>query len=297
MSTSPEPRRVLVTGTSSGFGHLAARALALAGHAVFAAMRDPDGRNAPARDALRELAAARALALEVVPLDVTADASVDDCAARVARAGGVDALVHNAGVAAAGITESFSAEATRAVFEVNVFGPQRVMRAFMPQLRAAGGGRVVWVTSTDAREVMPFLGVYDASKAAQEALAEAWRYELHALGVSTVIVQPGTFPSTAILDKLVAADDPGRAAAYGALGVVPEAIVASLRDVVARGEAPDPQRVADLIVAALAPDAPPRMTLDPSGFDGAARVNAVCDEVQRDLLTRVGLGHLLPQGR
>lgn len=297
MSTSPEPRRVLVTGTSSGFGHLAARALALAGHAVFAAMRDPDGRNAPSRDALRELAAARALALEVVPLDVTADASVDDCAARVARAGGVDALVHNAGVAAAGITEAFSAEATRAVFEVNVFGPQRVMRAFMPQLRAAGGGRVVWVTSTDAREVMPFLGVYDASKAAQEALAEAWRYELHALGVSTVIVQPGTFPSTAILDKLVAADDPGRAAAYGALGAVPEAIVASLRDVVARGEAPDPQRVADLIVAALAPDAPPRMTLDPSGFDGAARVNAVCDEVQRDLLTRVGLGHLLPQGR
>jgi hypothetical protein len=112
-----------------------------------------------------------------------------------------------------------------------------------------------------------------------------------------VIVQPGTFPSTAILDKLVAADDPARAEAYGDLAAVPAAIVASLRDLVARGEAPDPQRVADLIVAALAPDAPARLTLDPSGFDGAARVNAVCDEVQRDLLTRVGLAHLLPRGR
>jgi NAD(P)-dependent dehydrogenase (short-subunit alcohol dehydrogenase family) len=291
MSTSRDVRRVLVTGTSSGFGHLAARSLARAGHSVFATMRDPDGRNAPARDALREHA------VRVVPLDVTSDASVTGCAELVAQAGGVDTLVHNAGVAAAGITETFSADATRAVFEVNVFGPQRVMRAFMPQLRAAGGGVVVWVTSTDAREVMPFLGVYDAAKAAQEALAEAWRYELHALGVRTVIVQPGTFPSTAILDKLVAADDPSRAAAYGALAAVPEAIVASLRDLVARGEAPDPQRVADLIVAALAPDAPARMPLDPSGFDGAARVNAVCDEVQRDLLTRVGLAHLLPQGR
>jgi NAD(P)-dependent dehydrogenase (short-subunit alcohol dehydrogenase family) len=280
-----------VTGTSSGFGHLAACALARAGHTVFATMRDPDGRNAPARDALR------ALDVQVVPLDVTSDASVDRGADLVARAGGVDALVHNAGVAAAGITETFSADATRAVFEVNVFGPQRVMRAFMPQLRAAGGGTVVWVTSTDAREVMPFLGVYDAAKAAQEALAEAWRYELHALGMRTVIVQPGTFPSTAILDKLVAADDPARAEAYGDLAAVPAAIVASLRDLVARGEAPDPQRVADLIVAALAPDAPARLTLDPSGFDGAARVNAVCDEVQRDLLTRVGLAHLLPRGR
>jgi NAD(P)-dependent dehydrogenase (short-subunit alcohol dehydrogenase family) len=291
MSTSLDVRRVLVTGTSSGFGHLAARALARAGHTVFATMRDPDGRNAPARDALR------ALDVQVVPLDVTSDASVDRGADLVARAGGVDALVHNAGVAAAGITETFSADATRAVFEVNVFGPQRVMRAFMPQLRAAGGGTVVWVTSTDAREVMPFLGVYDAAKAAQEALAEAWRYELHALGMRTVIVQPGTFPSTAILDKLVAADDPARAEAYGDLAAVPAAIVASLRDLVARGEAPDPQRVADLIVAALAPDAPARLTLDPSGFDGAARVNAVCDEVQRDLLTRVGLAHLLPRGR
>jgi len=293
MSTSLDVRRVLVTGTSSGFGHLAARSLALAGHTVFATMRDPDGRNAPARDALR----AHGPSLVVVPLDVTSDDSVAHCADLVAQAGGVDPLVHNAGVAAAGITETFSADATRAVFEVNVFGPQRVMRAFMPQLRAAGGGTVVWVTSTDAREVMPFLGVYDAAKAAQEALAEAWRYELHALGVSTVIVQPGTFPSTAILDKLVAADDPARAAAYGALAAVPEAIVASLRERVARGEAPDPQRVADLIVAALAPDAPARLTLDPSGFDGAARVNAVCDEVQRDLLTRVGLAHLLPRGR
>jgi hypothetical protein len=55
--------------------------------------------------------------------------------------------------------------------------------------------------------------------------------------------------------------------------------------------------VADLFAAALRPDAPHRMTLDPSGFDGAARINAVCDEVQRELLARVGLTHLLPTAR
>jgi NAD(P)-dependent dehydrogenase (short-subunit alcohol dehydrogenase family) len=289
---SATPRRVLVTGASSGFGARIARALAAQGHTVFAALRDPDGRNAAAAAALRAEAAAGGWRLTTVALDVTSDASVDACAAGLDAAGGVDAVVQNAGVAAAGLMETFSAAAAERVFAVNVFGAHRVLRAVLPQMRRAGGGLVVWLSSTDGREVMPFLGVYDASKAAVEALAEAWRYELHALNVRTVVVQPGTFPTTSILANLVPADAPERAAAYGALADAPGQLFAGLDAMVREGRAPDPSQVADAVCAAFRGGSPPRVVVDPSGFDGAARINAVCDAVQADLLARLGLSAL-----
>src|SRR5690606_56296 len=97
--------RVLITGCSSGFGALTARALVEAGFTVVAGVRDSGARNAAAAAALRAAGAAGPGTLEVVDLDVTSDASVD---AAVAAAGQVDVLVNNAGVAAAGLIETFS---------------------------------------------------------------------------------------------------------------------------------------------------------------------------------------------
>ncbi|MCA9690300.1 MAG: SDR family NAD(P)-dependent oxidoreductase, partial [Myxococcales bacterium] len=70
----PEKRHVLITGTSSGFGFLAAKTLLGDGHTVFATMRDPEGRNAAKAAALREAAASGPGALHVVALDVTDEA-------------------------------------------------------------------------------------------------------------------------------------------------------------------------------------------------------------------------------
>ncbi len=283
------PRRVLVTGTSSGFGRLIALALASAGHVVFAGVRDAHGRNAAAFAELAAWRGANGETLTPVDLDVTSEASVSACATALDAAGGVDSVVQNAGVAAAGLVETFSTQAAQRLFDVNVFGPYRVLRALLPQMRRLGGGRVVYISSTDGREVMPFLGIYNATKAALESLAEGWRYELNAIGIQTVIVQPGTFPTTSILANLVKADAPERAADYGDFADAPNQLFAGIGAMVEAGQAPPPHLVADAVLAAFAPDAPVRMVVDPSGFDGTARINAVCDTVQADLLGRFGM--------
>lgn len=289
------PERTLVTGASTGFGRRIAYALARAGHMVHAGVRDPGGRGAEARAELLAWAAEHGASLQVVALDVTEDASVNAAMAELDAAGGVDVLVNNAGVAAAGLLETFTPAAAQRVFDVNVFGAFRMTRAVLPGMRARGRGLVVHMSSTDGREVMPFLGIYDASKAALEALAEAWRYETSSLGIETVLIQPGTFPTTNILANLVAADDPTRVVGYGAVAEGPGQLFASISRMMAEGTAPDPELVAaevTRIVDLPAGSRPTRVVIDPSGFDGAARINATCDAVQADLLARTGLTHL-----
>ncbi len=291
-----ERSRVLVTGASSGFGRKIACALATAGHHVFAGVREPAGRGALARADLEAWAADAGVALEVIALDVTSEASIDTAVEAITTSvGGVDILVNNAGVAAAGLIETFSASAAQKIFDVNVFGLLRMMRAVLPGMRAQGRGLVVHVSSTDGREVMPFLGLYNASKFAVEALADAWRYEIEGLGIETVVIQPGTFPTTNILANLVPADDPGRAAGYGAVAEGPGQLFAAITRMIEDGSAPSPELVATevaRIVALPHGTRPTRVVVDPSGFDGAHRINAVCDEVQRDLLAQTGLTFL-----
>jgi NAD(P)-dependent dehydrogenase (short-subunit alcohol dehydrogenase family) len=102
---------VLITGTSSGIGRLIAETCARKGYAVFASMRSIVGRNAAHSAALRTLAAAEGLALSVVELDVTDDASVENAVQEVIqKAGRIDVLVNNAGVSYVGITETFTPE-------------------------------------------------------------------------------------------------------------------------------------------------------------------------------------------
>jgi NAD(P)-dependent dehydrogenase (short-subunit alcohol dehydrogenase family) len=124
------PKRVLITGTSTGFGRDAAERLARRGDHVFAAMRDVEGRNAEHREALERLATQEGLRLRVLALDVTDQASVDSAvAAALAEAGGLDVVINNAGVAAIGVTEAFTPEQFEQVFDVNVYGVVRVNRA------------------------------------------------------------------------------------------------------------------------------------------------------------------------
>jgi len=292
-----ESLRVLVTGASSGFGALIVRTLAAAGHRVFATLRDASGRNAPAAAALGAWAAEGGHALWVAGLDVTAEAEADAVVAQMVETlGGIDVVVHNAGVAAAGLVETFTPAAAQRIFDVNVIGVQRVMRAALPTLRAQGQGLVVYMSSVLAREVTPFLGLYVASKFAVDALAEAYRYELTSLGIETAIIQPGTFPTTSILANLVPVDDGARADGYGPLRDAPGQFFGGLSAMVAAGAAPDPQQVADAVLAVLAAPAgqrPVRVPVDPLGIGGAARLNAAAEGVQSELLGHFGLLGLL----
>src|SRR5580658_5019721 len=128
-------RTAVVTGAGSGFGRLTAQTLARAGWHVYATLRDPAGRNAPAAAELR------AAGIAVVELDVTSDASVDAAAGTILdEAGSVDLLVNNAGAGYFGILEAYTPAAVERQFATNVIGPLRVNRAFLPSMRARRSG-------------------------------------------------------------------------------------------------------------------------------------------------------------
>ena len=125
-------KTVLITGASTGFGRDTAETLAHSGHRVFAAMRDITGRNRAHADALR------GQNIDVVELDVTDDGSVDRAIASVLQvAGRIDALVNNAGTASAGVSEVFTPDQAKVLFNTNVVGVLRTTRAVLPLVRCS----------------------------------------------------------------------------------------------------------------------------------------------------------------
>lgn len=159
---------ILVTGTSSGFGRLISKALARAGHVVYASMRDTAGRNAGNVAQMQALANAEGLALRPIELDVQSEPSVDAAVARVlAESGRIDVVVHNAGHMMFGPAEAFTPEQFAQQYDVNVLGTQRVNRAVLPHLRAQRSGLLIWISSSSsAGGTPPYLSPYFAAKAA-----------------------------------------------------------------------------------------------------------------------------------
>ncbi|WP_406004871.1 SDR family oxidoreductase [Streptomyces sp. NBC_00637] len=185
---------VLITGAATGIGNLTARALARAGHRVYASMRAPGGRNGARAEELHRLATAEHLDLYVVELDVTSQESADRAVAAVLEnAGALDVVIHNAGHLVTGYVEAFTAEEIAHLVDVNTLGVQRLNRAALPHLRGQGGGTLLYVGSTIPVTTPPFLGPYVVSKAAMDALALVTSYEVAPLGIETVIVMPGAF--------------------------------------------------------------------------------------------------------
>ena len=248
-------KTLLITGCSSGFGHDLARTAARAGHRVYATMRAPDGKNAEASGALRDLARAESLDLRVLDLDVTDDASVEAAAQTVAdESGAADVVVNNAGQMFGGITEAFSAEELARQLDVNVVGVHRVVRAFLPAMRQRGSGLLMNVSSTAGRCALPFFGVYHASKWALEGYTAALRLELAQTGVDAVIVEPGPFTTNLFSGMTAPADADGRAASYPpAVTGAFEAMGADFQQMLASPETPtDPALVVDAMAELLA---------------------------------------------
>ncbi len=205
---------VLITGSSTGFGRATAELLARHGHTVFATMRDTANRNSRHREALESLAVQEKLPIHVVEMDVSADASVLAATEQILkRAGRIDVVINNAGVAALGITEAYTLEKIQKLFDVNFFGVVRVNRAVLPAMRRQRSGLLIHVSSAAGRLVVGYFGIYCASKFALEALADSYRFELAPFGVDSVIVEPGIH-RTPILEAFQPPDDETRAAEY-----------------------------------------------------------------------------------
>ncbi len=293
---------VLITGASSGFGLLTARALADAGHTVYASMRDIAGRNAAQADAVLKEAKERSVDLRVVELDVTSDASADAAIEQILkRDGRLDVLVHNAGHMVFGPAEAFTAEQYAQLYDVNVLGTQRVNRAALPAMRRQGRGLLLWVSSSSTRGgTPPFLAPYFAAKAAMDSLAVSYAGELTRWGIETSIMVPGAFTKgTNHFAHAGRPADTAREAEYmeGPYAGMPDKILKGLAALEpADADAAEVARKMVEVVDMPFGKRPFRVHVDPSQ-DGAEIVNGVADRVRRELFWRAGIEDLLqPRG-
>jgi NAD(P)-dependent dehydrogenase (short-subunit alcohol dehydrogenase family) len=182
----PGAKAVLITGASSGIGLEAAVHLAERGFDVYATVRDLARRSALDAEVAR-----RGVALQVLPLDVTDEASVAAAVDEVVeRAGGLFGLVNNAGIVLRGYFEDLTEPEIRRVFETNLFGAMAATRAVLPHMRAAGGGRIVFTTSVGGRVGCLAVSAYCASKFAVEGFGEALAQEVAPYGVRVSMVAP-----------------------------------------------------------------------------------------------------------
>src|SRR5882672_5323436 len=289
---------IVITGASSGFGALAARALARAGHTVYASMRETTGRNAPQVKEVEKYAAEHDVDLRAIELDVSSQESSDSAIQKiVADNGRIDVLIHNAGHMVFGPAEAFTPEQLAELYDVNVLSTQRVNRAALPQLRKQKNGLVVWVSSSSAAGgTPPYLAPYFAAKAGMDALAVTYARELTRWGIETSIVVPGAFTGgTNHFAHSGRPADKARIAEYeaGPYKGFADDVMRGFASIVSADA--DASAVAEAIVKIVDTPfgrRPFRVHVDPTQ-DGAEVVNMVSDRVRAELLRRIGLADVL----
>jgi NAD(P)-dependent dehydrogenase (short-subunit alcohol dehydrogenase family) len=175
-------KTVLITGSSVGIGRSTAELFQRNGWQVVATMRNPE-----AGAALSTLDN-----LLVMRLDVTDEDSIHAAVdAAIARFGGIDVLVNNAGYGAYGVLEATSVESMRRQYETNVVGLLAVTKAVVPEFRKRRSGVIVNVSSIGGRLTLPFSALYCSSKVAVEGISEALSYEMREIGVRVKVIEPG----------------------------------------------------------------------------------------------------------
>jgi NAD(P)-dependent dehydrogenase (short-subunit alcohol dehydrogenase family) len=281
---------VLITGTNSGFGWLAAKACAAAGHKVYATMRDITGRNADKAKTL-----AHKTDIEVLEVDVTQGRSVSAAISTVVKTQGkIDVLINNAGLYATGIAETFTEEDLEKVMDVNLNGAWRTLKGVLPQMRKQGEGLVINVSSVAGRFSFPFQMAYNVSKFALEGLTECLHYELRPLGVDVISLQPGAFP-TDIWGKIVAGSHTAVIAEYGDLANVPAQIGAGISQMF-EAMKPNPALVADAIIKLIdtpQKQRPLRTVVDPVTGNFSEIANRQVKDQYENFLTAFGMQSML----
>lgn len=199
MATMAEPRSVVITGASRGLGLASSALLYKQGWQVVGAMRSVDAGMAKLRAATG--AADDDPRLIGVTLDLTDSASVTAAAKAITEAVGAPyALVHNAGISAAGMIEEAPMSLWETMFATNIFGPVALTKALLPSMRAAGRGRIVLISSAGGVRGMPATAPYSAVKGALERWGESMAGEVAPFGIGVTILVTGTYDTEIITD-------------------------------------------------------------------------------------------------
>ncbi|MBB1244648.1 SDR family NAD(P)-dependent oxidoreductase [Streptomyces durbertensis] len=215
-------RRVLVTGGASGLGRALARRYAALGARVVVADLDPPERPVAA-------------GVESLRLDVRSEEEWRAARAWCAREwGGLDVLVNNAGVAAAGRIERLTAADWDWILDVNLRGTVNGCRTFVPLLKRQRSGHLVNVASLAGLMNLPGMASYNVSKAAVISLSDTLRHELAPYGVSTSVVCPGFVPTN-----------------LGAGLRSPDPVLAASAERMIRNGSVTPEQLAETVVAAV----------------------------------------------
>ncbi|MBL4732590.1 MAG: SDR family oxidoreductase [Rhizobiaceae bacterium] len=271
-------QKILITGTNGAFGALVVNKLLDAGHAVAASMRDVSGRNATSAEALRTAGA------HVVEIDITDNASVEaGTNSAIAALGGIDVLVNNAGTGAHGILEAFTPEQLLQLYDINVVGTHRMIRAVLPTFRAQKSGLLLNVSSLLGRFSIPFYGPYSATKFAIETLSEIYRAELSGFGVDVALMEPGGFP-TSFIGNTMHEGDEERLAQYGDFANVPVQSLANFHAALNANPAQDPQKVGEAILKLIDTPAGQRDFRTIVDFMGMAEPAGILNSTQDKVL-------------
>jgi NAD(P)-dependent dehydrogenase (short-subunit alcohol dehydrogenase family) len=237
---------VLITGTNSGFGWLAARSVAALGHKVYATMRDTNGKNADKAKTLAQVE--NITVLDVTLTDETSVKTAIDII--IAKEGAIDVLVNNAGIGMMGVTESYSVADVQEVFDVNVITPFRLIKLALPSMRKKSEGLIINITSGFGRVSFPFSVVYGASKFGLEGLSEGLHYEVRPLGIDVAIIEPGAFPTEMSQKARLASDVETTHGYEELLAVYPNKMGAAIGQHFETSK-PNPQDVADVVVGLI----------------------------------------------
>lgn len=182
---------VLITGTSSGFGYLAALQLAAKGYFVIATMRD-----LTKKEFLLEAAKKRNVDqnLMIYQLDVTKSNEITAVKEMImTQFGKLDILINNAGYCLGGLTELTSLKDWHLQLHTNVLSVVEMTQAFIPVMRQRRKGKIINIGSVSGRIGFPGMAAYSTSKFALSGFSEALRLELAPFHIHVSIIEPGSF--------------------------------------------------------------------------------------------------------
>ncbi|OSQ31171.1 oxidoreductase [Thalassospira sp. MCCC 1A03138] len=270
MTTNTNPKNILITGVSSGFGRAFATAAVAEGHHVIGTVRKQ-----------ADLAAFTALSpaqTTGIILDVTDFDAIPDAIKKIETdIGPIDVLINNAGYGHEGLLEESPLAELEAQFRVNVFGAVAMIKAVLPHMRSRKRGHILNVTSMGGFITMPGISYYCGSKFALEGISETLASEVAGLGIHVTAIEPGSFRTDWAGRSMVRSDR--SISDYDSLFDP----IRDARQKKSGNQAGDPARAAKAVMDILnAPNPPVHLLL---GRDALSLVRTKLDDLQAEFNT------------